>query len=639
MVKLSFGISKFGAGVVFALLIRVASATPIVLRYPYISFSSQPSAPVHGITPSLLLQQLNELKNSGYTFVRAESLPLGKKSQTNKTVIVCFDATNPLFMKEVLPILHVLHVPAVVGVIGHRVGAYDKPNLSWAELRTLAKDPSISLAIEGDQLDIPLPGDPQGDLQPAATTRAWLGNQAGYEREKVYRARVTADLQRSELRFEQHLGMRAHLILWPNGKFNDVCTQIAAGLGITSSLGQQGWLDAQGRPVMSLLVIDKGISPWALVHDMAAKSQQMQHQPVRLMHVNLDYVYDKRPAQETDNLKKLLKRIRQSDVNTVYLQAFADPDGNGAADAVYFPNRHLPVRQDLFNHVAWSIKKYTHVRHVYAWMPLLAWQLPSHDEAAKDVVVTLPNKPNYVSTGYPRLSPFSLSARAVIRDIYVDLSHHAHFNGILFHDDITLSDYEDDSSFARATYLSWGLPGTVAEIRLHPELMPMWTLLKTDTLDNLALDMARIVRGDHPGLLTARNLYAQVVLHRKSEEWYSQSLESSLARFDYTAIEAMPYMEQAHDHTVFYRDLFDRVRSYPQGLLKTIFELQAKDWRQNGDPIPSTVLASTVCMLYSWGVLNVGYIPDDPFRNSPDLEVLRPALDHQCIIQSQGNHG
>ncbi|NNM51046.1 MAG: poly-beta-1,6-N-acetyl-D-glucosamine N-deacetylase PgaB [Pseudomonadales bacterium] len=629
-----------GSLIIFVLLSRGAEASPIVLRYPQISSMSQPSASGQGVTPTLLLRQLNELKNSGYSFIRMDALGAKYRSyHRDKVIIVCFDAPSSLFMKEVLPILHVLHIPAVVGVIGHRVRDHDRNFLNGADLKKLATDPLISLAIEGDNLDMPLPGDPQKDRQPAATTRAWLGRKDGYESEKAYRARISDDLQRSQQFFEQQLGLHAHIVVWPGGDFNEVCTRIAASLGMTLGLGYQGLLDAHGRRRFYQHVVDNGVSPWQLEHDMKAEGSAKLHQPVRLMHVNLDYVYDADPVQEASNLQKLLQRIRDSDVNTVYLQAFADPDGNGAADAVYFPNRHLPVRQDLFNHVAWSISKLTQVRHVFAWMPLLAWQLPVRDKAAQDVVVTLPNKPNYVATGYPRLSPFSSSAKVVIRDLYTDLGRHAYFNGILFHDDITLSDFEDDSKFARSAYQSWGLPASVAEIRLHPQWMPMWTLLKTDALDNLALSMAHIVRDDHPGLLTARNLYAQVVLHKKAEEWYAQSLESSLADFDYTAIEAMPYMEQAHYHSGFYRDLFEHVKAYPQGLLKTIFELQAKDWRQGGDPVPSPVLANTVCMLYDWGVLNVGYIPDDPYRNSPDLSVLRPAMDHHCKLASQSDHG
>ena len=64
-------------------------------------------------------------------------------------------------------------------------------------------------------------------------------------------------------------------------------------------------------------------------------------------------------------------------------------------------------------------------------------------------------------------------------------------------------------------------------------------------LDNFAMELAKVVRDEQPGLKTARNLYAQVALNPRSEVWYSQALENSINNYDYTAIMAMPYMEQA----------------------------------------------------------------------------------------------
>ena len=53
-------------------------------------------------------------------------------------------------------------------------------------------------------------------------------------------------------------------------------------------------------------------------------------------------------------------------------------------------------------------------------------------------------------------------ARQAIREIYEDLARSANFDGLLFHDDVTLSDYEDASPEALRTYQSWGLPASVA---------------------------------------------------------------------------------------------------------------------------------------------------------------------------------
>ena len=113
-------------------------------------------------------------------------------------------------------------------------------------------------------------------------------------------------------------------------------------------------------------------SPAELAASLAATERRP---PMRVMHVDLDYVYDADAGQQRANLGLLLDRMRALGITTVVLQAFSDPDGNGQASALYFPNRHLPVRADLFSHVAWQLHTRALV-DVYAWMPVLAFELP-----------------------------------------------------------------------------------------------------------------------------------------------------------------------------------------------------------------------------------------------------------------------
>jgi len=87
-------------------------------------------------------------------------------------------------------------------------------------------------------------------------------------------------------------------------------------------------------------------------------------QRMRIMHIDLDYVYDTDKAQQRENLQALIQRIQAIQPNTVFLQAFADPDANGSADQVYFPNRHIPVREDLFHQVLQQIRQQTKVKAV-----------------------------------------------------------------------------------------------------------------------------------------------------------------------------------------------------------------------------------------------------------------------------------
>lgn len=49
--------------------------------------------------------------------------------------------------------------------------------------------------------------------------------------------------------------------------------------------------------------------------------------------------------------------------------------------------------------------------------------------------------------------------------LYDDLAGHAAFDGILFHDDALLSDYEDASAAAIAAYQQAGFSGSLSEIR------------------------------------------------------------------------------------------------------------------------------------------------------------------------------
>ena len=122
---------------------------------------------------------------------------------------------------------------------------------------------------------------------------------------------------------------------------------------------------------------------------------------------------------------------------------------------------------------------------------------------------------------------------------------------------------------------------------------------------------------------TARNLYARVALDPKAEVWYSQSLDNSLANYDFTAIMAMPYMEKAADHAKFFRDLIARVNERPGAMSRVVFELQTVDWAKSDTPISMTELTDTIKSLYEQGVQHVAYYPDMLFENHPDWSQMR----------------
>ncbi|MEI6030526.1 MAG: poly-beta-1,6-N-acetyl-D-glucosamine N-deacetylase PgaB [Synechococcaceae cyanobacterium ELA739] len=616
----------------------------LVLAYHEISEPAAALDPDIAVSPSQLAGQLSWLKQNGYHPVSVEQVLRARHGGSplpRRPVLLSFDDGYSSFYSQAYPLLQQFRMPAVVAVVGrwlepdHGLVAYGDKKLdrsrflSWDQLRTMQASGLVEVASHTFDLHHGIVGNPQGNSEPATTTRAYRPGQ-GYETELSYQERIRADLTRNNVLLRAHLGHSPRVIVWPYGRYNATAQRIASDLGMPVGLNLDDGANATGDDLSGLRRILMGpelSSPSLLAQELDRRQHNADDhwRAAKVMHVDLDAIHDPSPAQTERNLSLLLARINAMGVNTVYLQAFADPDGDGVADALYFPNRVLPVRDDLFNHVAWEIRTRTRVRRLYAWMPVLAFVLPRGTPGANDRVVTLPNPSGRLAVGYRRLSPFSAIAMGQVRKIYQDLGRRATFDGLLFHDDVTLSDYEDGSLSAQKHYRQWGLSSDLSVIRSNPATLIRWSELKTDYLNQLTTQLGAQVRRNQPQLVTARNLYAQVVLNPHAQTWYSQSLPSALRTYDFTAVEAMPYMEKAADPRIFLDQLVAQVKATPMGLSRVVFELQSTDWASQRD-LPSAELAQQLRWLYALGVRHVGYYPDSPFRAAPDPALIGPVL-------------
>lgn len=637
---------------VFALLLHPGAAVAgpsaklTLLCYHEIDDRTDALIPGYAVKPEQFAEQLAWLKASGYHFVSVDDVladAAGKRPLPPKAVLISFDDGYRSVYRNALPLLRQYGAHAVVSLVGSwLVGQGDTVGIdgrqvpraefmTWSELRELKASGLVEIASHSYALHEGIVANPQGNLEPAAIAREYLPQQRRYEDESTYAARVRRDLERNSDLIRSRLGDAPRIMVWPYGRYNLTTRRIAEKLGMKIGLTLDDGPNTAATPLWGLrrVLVQPTMNLDALHREIELRNHDVRDNgvPAKVMHVDLDFLYDPDPAMTEDNLGRLLDRINRMGVNTIYLQAYADPDGNGAADATYFPNRHLPMRADLFNRVAWQIVTRTAASRVYAWMPMLAWQLPAGHPAAREMVVTLAASSGHLNMGYPRLSPFSPRARQTIREIYQDLGRSATIiEGVLFHDDVTLSDYEDASPEALATYRRWGFRQPIEELRADDGQLRSWARRKTRHLDEFAMELAAVVNDEQPDLKTARNMYASVVLNPYSETWYSQSLESSLEHYDYTAIMAMPYMEQAPDPEAFLRKIVEKVAERPGAMRKVVIELQSVDWRKDGQPLPGTELADTIRRLYEWGVKNVGYYPDDLFKNNPDPQQLRPVF-------------
>ncbi|HEY8095500.1 MAG TPA: poly-beta-1,6-N-acetyl-D-glucosamine N-deacetylase PgaB, partial [Methylobacter sp.] len=134
-------------------------------------------------------------------------------------------------------------------------------------------------------------------------------------------------------------------------------------------------------------------------------------------------------------------------------------------------------------------------------------------------------------------------------------------------------------------------------------------------------ELANRLRGNRPGIKTARNLYALPLLKPDSEAWYAQSFKSFLAHYDYVVIEAMPFMEEKKP-VQWLTDLVAASAHYPEGLKKAVFELQTVNWKTL-EKIPSSVFIGQLDLLRKLGVYHISYYPDDIFLDQPRLTDLQ----------------
>lgn len=559
----------------------------------------------------------------------------GKKTLPTKPILLTFDDGYESFYSRVYPLLKLYQFPAVSALVGSwlqvetgkmvQYGDTKVPReyfLTTEQIKEMADSGLVEFASHTYNLHQGITGNPQGNQMPAAVTLQYSPETKQYESQDDYRQRIKQDFIQNNKQIQQLTGKLPRLMVWPYGAYNEIITKIAveAGMPLTLTLN-----DKENVSTSNLTQIDRyliGANPTEKllseieIHPPANDAQ-------RVMHIDLDYVYDKNTAQMNRNIDILLDRVKSLAPTTVYLQAFSDLNGDGVAEALYFPNRYVEVRSDLFSRVSWQLRTRAGVT-VYAWMPVLAFELKDKKLQASLQVVSA--KPLADKKSYKRLSPYSIEARRIINEIYSDLGAHTKFSGVVFHDDATLSEDEDDSEYARAVYKKdFKLAGSIAEINKNPAQSKNLITLKSKLLTDFTVLLANTLREYLPGLKTTRNIYASAVLNPDSERWLSQNYESFLATYDYTAVMSMPYMEQAANANAWLKALVKKVSESPKGLQKTVFELQAKDWNTN-NAISSRVLNEHFQILSDFGAKHVGYYPDDFLNNHPDLNTIRPYI-------------
>lgn len=615
----------------FSFSVQALNKEPSFLILNYHDIFAQDSQQLRqsrtGVSKQFLEQQFIWLQKNDYQVVSVQAVfdaAAGKTALPNKAVLLTFDDGYLSFYTQVFPLLKKYHYPATVALVGSWMDGQRDANeppaalLNWQQVRELAQSGLVEIASHSYDLHTGILANPQGNTEPAAVTRLY-DSKTGYETDQQYQDRIQTALFKSADFIFQHTGVRPRVMVWPYGEYNEQVIAAAREAGMPMTMGLADSINTLAnlsRLHRWILIDNPKIEKFAQLVT-GLQPERM----LRVAHVDMDYLYDPDPEQTERNIGSLVQRIKDMQINTVYLQAYADPDGDGNAEALYFPNRHLPMRADLFNRVAWQLRKRSAVR-VYAWLPILAYQSPKLDKSWY-VQEWRDGKAQNSSHIYTRLSPFNPQARQFVADIYEDFAKHSSFDGILFHDDGILSDFEDVSPAALEYGKEvWGLSDDFNVLHSTAEKRLEWARHKTELLAQFTDELSSRVRFYRPDIKTARNFYALPLLKPDSEEWYAQSFKSFLAHYDYVAIEAMPFMEEAKNPTQWLTDLVKAAAKEPEGFKKSVFELQTVNWK-NQQKIPSEVFIEKINLLKKLGVKHLGYYPDNVHENQPRLEDIK----------------
>ncbi|MDX9675380.1 poly-beta-1,6-N-acetyl-D-glucosamine N-deacetylase PgaB [Pseudomonas zeae] len=604
-----------------------------------------PDQAVVAVRTERMIEQLAWLRENGYKPVTVDQIMAARKGGPElpaKAILLSFDDGYSSFYTRVLPVLraynwHALLAPVGVWIdtpLNQPVDFAGAPRarsdfLTWEQVREISQSGLVEIAAHTDANHKGILANPQGNLQPAAATRRYDPLTKRYESEADFQARIRTDVNNISEKIRKVTGKKPRVWVWPYGAADGTSLTVVGEEGYEMALTLDDGLDALDNLMSSPRFLVSS-DPDGEVFSNSIVDVQSDF-VMRVVHVDLDNVYDPDPAQQDINLGKLVQRMADMGANTVFLQAFADPQGDGLVHSLYFPNRHLPVRADIFDRVAWQLRTRANVK-VFAWMPVLSFGL----DAKLPRVTRWDPKTGTTAVDpdqYQRLSPFDPEVRRIIGEIYEDVARLTSVDGILYHDDAILSDFEDAGPEALEAYVAHGLPGSIAALRDDPAALQRWTRFKSRYLIDFTNELTakvRAIRG--PQVLTARNIFAEPMLNPGSEAWYAQNLDDFLQTYDWTAPMAMPLMEKQTqaESGPWLETLVKTVSKRPGALNRTVFELQARDWtKKDQADIDGAHLADWMGRLKRQGATSFGYYPDNFLDNLPDLKTVRPALSNK----------
>ncbi|STT51963.1 outer membrane N-deacetylase [Klebsiella pneumoniae] len=262
------------------------------------------------VRTSALNEQIAWLLHNGYHAISVQDIldaHYGLKSLPPKAFLFSFDDGYSSFYTRVWPLLKAWNVPALWAPVGSWVdtpagqpvnfGGLMTPRerfATWEMVRELSRSPLVEIGAHTWASHYGLPANPQGSREPAAANRGWDKTTGRYESDAQFTRRMTDDVQKVTAKIHEVAGKTPRAWVWPYGAASGSTLAIAKQQGyqlaftLNDGLGNVKDLDNIPR---LLIAGNPSLKAFA-----SAVTQIQEADPVRVMHVDLDYVYDPNPS-------------------------------------------------------------------------------------------------------------------------------------------------------------------------------------------------------------------------------------------------------------------------------------------------------------------------------------------------------
>ena len=322
------------------------------------------------VRTSALSDQMAWLRDNGYNPISVQQIldaHDGKIVLPEKAVLLTFDDGYSSFYTRVWPLLKAYNWPALWAPVGSWVDSPANKKVdfgglmtardkfaTWKMVEEMGKSPLVEVGAHTWNSHFGAEANPQGSKEPAVANRLFDKKTGTYETDEQYNRRINTDISLITNKIKSVTGKSPRAWVWPYGAANGTTLKLAKEHGykmaftLNEGLANAAFLDDIPR----VLISDNP----SLKRFASQVAQVREPQTMRVMHVDLDYVYDKDPAQQKRNIDKLIQRVYDMRISHVFLQAYADPKGDGNIRELYFPNRWLPMRADLFNYISWQLQ-------------------------------------------------------------------------------------------------------------------------------------------------------------------------------------------------------------------------------------------------------------------------------------------